>query len=625
MANPFAAAAPPPPVAPGAEREKVRDERPPLDLKLLFRLFRFTRPYRRRRNLLFGLVLLRGSQMPVLAWSIGAIIKGPITAGDTRGTILGAIGFALFALLTQITHIYRQRFALELGEAVVHDLRDTLFRHLQRMPLAFYHRTRLGRIVSRCTSDVEAVRRGVQDVFFVSLVQVAQILVATAFMAFTDFTLFLVVLAMVPVVYAINAYFKDKIGRLSRRVQETLSRVTSNLAESISGMRVTQSFVRQDVNAGFFRSLAAEHSASNLGVARTTAIYLPLLELNTQLFTAVLLAVGGYRVLSPDIAMPIGSLIQFLFLANLAFNPLQSLNNQYQVALSAIAGAERIFALLDAKPDWEDAPDARPLPDLRPAQPGARVEFRDVDFHYQPGRPVLHRVSFLAEPGQTIALVGHTGSGKTTVTSLLAKFHLPVGGEIRIDGHEIRAITSDSLHAQMGLVTQQNFLFTGTVLDNIRFGRPDATDGEVVDVCRRLGCDDILAALPDGYRTVVGERGSGISHGQRQLVCFARALLAAPRILILDEATSAMDTLTESRLQKALETLLAGRTSFVVAHRLSTIVRADRILVLDQGHLAESGRHDELLAADGIYARLYRQFAQAEENGHPPPSTAPSI
>jgi ATP-binding cassette subfamily B protein len=282
-----------------------------------------------------------------------------------------------------------------------------------------------------------------------------------------------------------------------------------------------------------------------------------------------------------------------------------------------MAGAERVFRLIDVKPDWEDDPAATILPDPRPVgavgAAGVRVEFRGVTFGYDPARPVLHDVTFTAEPGQTIALVGHTGSGKSSIINLAAKFYLPTAGELRIDGREIRTLTSRSLHQQMGMVQQQNFLFSGTVLDNIRQSRPEATDEDIREAARRLDCLDILEALPQGLLTEVGERGSALSVGQRQLICFTRALLADPRLVILDEATSSIDALTEARLQKALLELLRGRTSFIVAHRLSTIRHADCVLVLDQGRIIERGSHRELLARGGHYASLYAQFVQIDE------------
>lgn len=585
------------------EDDREPDKRP-LDLRLITRLIRCMRPYAFKRNWLLLMVVLRAIQLPLIAWTIAAVIAGPITKDARLSAILwGAGGLLALALSTQIVFHFRQRLALELGEAVIHDLRQQIYEHLQRMPMSFYNKTKIGRIISRVTSDCEALRVGVQDVLFVSLVGIGQLVVAGALMAYTDWVMFSVVAAMSPILYLLNRYFRRRLSVAYRVVQESMSRVTSTLAESINGIRVTQAYVRERTNAGLFGELMTWHGDNVMRAVRVEGLLLPILELNSQLFIAALLLVGGYRVLAGE--MPPGDLIFFFFLANVFFSPIQILGNQYNQALTAMAGAERVFGLLDRAPEWQDAADAIDLPPIV-----GRVELQNVSFGYDSDRMVLHEINLVAEPGQTIALVGRTGSGKSSIINLIARFYLPQQGQVLIDGHDTRGITGDSLHHQMGLVLQQNFLFTGTILDNIRVGRPTATDIEVIEAVRTLDCLDILELLPAGLQTQVGERGAQLSLGQRQLVCFARAMLADPRIIILDEATSSVDTLTEIRIQRALTRLLAGRTSFVVAHRLSTIRNADQILVLEDGRVTQRGRHRELLAEGGEYALLVQQFAR---------------
>ncbi len=582
----------------------------PLDFRLISRLMTYTQPYAAKRNGLLVMVLIRSIQLPALTWMVAAVIKGPIARDDLRGLAWGAAGFAAPALSTQAVMHFRQRWALELGEAVVADLRLALFAHLQRLPLSWFHRTKVGRTISRMTSDTEDVRVGVQEVLFVSLVQLGQMLVAAAAMIWYDALLFLVVLGLAPIIWLINRQFHRRLSHTLRAMRESFSRVMATLAESVMGVRVVQGFSRQDENARLFAELATDHSRYNTAFLRTHGLFIPLLELNSQVFLAVLLLVGGYRVLGPDSSMDVGDLVGFFFMAGLFFAPVSVLGNQYNQALTAMAGAERLFALLDTDPEWCDPPDAVPLGPLQ-----GRLQFQQVSFGYDPNRLVLEQIDFTVSPGQSVALVGHTGSGKSSILNLVAKFYLPTSGRILIDGHDLAGVRSDSLHRQMGIVLQQNTLFQGTLADNVRVGRPSATDEEVADALRQLNCWDLFANLPHGVATPLGGRGARLSAGQRQLVCFARALVANPRILILDEATSSVDSRTEARLQDALSVLLMGRTSFIVAHRLSTIRHADLVLVLDHGRIVERGRHQQLLDQQGTYQRLYRRFVQLGATG----------
>jgi len=585
--------------------EEREADHAPLSAQLIRRMFTYSRRYAARRNWLFVLTFARGLQLPALAWMIGQTINGPIAGRDLHGIYLHAGFYLLLVLFMVLTLHYRQLFALELGEAVAHDMRLELFQKLNAMPMSFFNKTKFGRIISRMTSDIDSVRVAVQDVAFVVTIQAVQMTVAALLMAWYNWKLFSLMLLLVPGIWVVNQNFRRTVSHRLRKMQETWSRLTSTLAESVGGIRVTQAFVRQEINAGFFRKLVNLHGENNVGVAQASAVFIPLLQMKSQLFLGAVALLSGYGALRWHgwLHMEVGDLVMFFFLANFFFDPVQVIGNQYNQALSAMAGAERYFRLIDFAPEWQDAPTAKPLPPIR-----GRVEFEDVDFEYERGRPVLADIAFVAEPGQTVALVGHTGSGKTTIVGLLQKLYLPTRGRVLVDGHDLLEVTSDSLHAQMGSVQQNNFLFAGSISDNIRFARPDANEAEVRATLRALDCLDLVEGLPGGLETQVGEKSAALSLGQRQVICFARALLADPRIVVLDEATSAIDSVTEARLQRALEILLRGRTAFVVAHRLSTIRKADLVLVMDQGRIVERGTHSTLLAAGGVYAQLHEEF-----------------
>ena len=551
------------------------------------------------------LTTVRSIQLPYLAYVISSVIDGPIAGRSFRGVIIGAGIFAALAAFTQLTFSYRVLYALELGELVVRDMRNAIFAHLQELTASFFNQMKVGRIISRMSSDLEAIRLGVQDIVFMSIVGAGQAVVAAILMFRADRYLFCLLLLMAPIVWALSRYFSKQLLQAQREAQESFSRVTATLAESVTGIRVTQGFVREETNASIFRNLLLDHSRYNMTAARAGAIFLPLLELNSQVFIGLLLVFGGWRVLHHRASL--SAIVEFFFQSTLFFDPIRTLSTQYTQAFTALVGAERVFRLLDTKPDWTDPANATPIRHLR-----GQIEFRNVSFGYNPKRLILHEVSFQAQPGQTIALVGHTGSGKTSITNLITKAYLPTSGALLVDGHDILRIATPSLRRHLGVVQQQNFLFEGSVLDNIRFSRPEAPLSEVIDTARKLDCLDLFETLPDGWDTQVGEAGNALSLGQRQLVCFARALLADPRIFILDEATSSIDAITESRIQASLALLLRGRTSFVIAHRLSTIRQADMILVLHDGRILERGTHSELLAMNGSYHDLYTQFVRAD-------------
>jgi ATP-binding cassette subfamily B protein len=585
--------------------DEEEPDRLPLRWSTIQRLLSFTKPHYRQRNTLLVLCAIRACALPSLAWLVSYIIKNPVTQGDVAATWGWVAVFISSVILADVALYWRIRLAHQIGEAVLRDLRNKLMAHLLTQTLSFFHQRRHGSLISRMISDIEAMRNGIQNNFFITVVSLGQMLAAATVMLWVNPQLFLVLLAIVPCLLLVHGFFRGKILHASRIQQESFSRVTSALAETVQGIRVTQGFAREETNAGIFSRLVHTLANNVVKTASLSALYLPLLELNAQGFLAALVGVGGWMAISYQSA-GIGDLLTFFFLSDLFFSPITIIGTQLSEATLAMAGAERYFRLLDTPPAWKDAPGAAACPPLK-----GKVEFRDVTFSYEAGRPVLHKASFTASPGQVIALVGHTGSGKSTIIGLLAKFQLPDSGQVLLDDLDLNQIQQASLRRQTGFVFQQNFLFAGTIAENVKATRPDASDEEVRQAFRDLDCLDLIESLPQGIHTLVSEKGRGLSLGQQQLVAFGRALMANPRILVLDEATSAVDTITESRLQLALNRLMKGRTSFIVAHRLSTIRKADQVLVLEHGHIVERGTHDTLLAHNGTYARLHRDFLSA--------------
>jgi ABC-type multidrug transport system fused ATPase/permease subunit len=565
-------------------------------------LVRLARPYKARTTLAlitlvaYTLVALLPPYLAKLAVDRG-IRPHDLHALTIIVVVFLASGIAAFALSGAQTY-----FTGWVGERALADLRTQLFTHLQRLSLGFYERNRTGAIVSRITNDVDALDQLVTDGIS-SLVQNTLVLAGTAVVLFVlDWRLALATLAVLPLMAGATAWFRVRSNRAYRRVRERLGLVTATLAEDISGMRVVQSFTREPTSHASFRGVNGRYREANYETVVLNGLYFPAVDVLSSVATAIVLGFGGALVVRGDLT--VGTLLAFtLYLSNF-FDPVQQLSQLYNTFLSATAALDRIIGVLDEEPEIVDAPAAQQLPRIR-----GHVRFEHVRFGYGDLPDVLHDFDLDIPPGTTVALVGHTGAGKSTIAKLLARFYDPRAGRITIDGHDLRGMTQRSLRSQLGIVPQEGFLFAGTVAENIAFGRPDATREEVADAAASVGADGFVSELPEGYETELGERGFRLSLGQRQLVAFARALLADPRILILDEATSSVDIGTERRIERGLRRLLAGRTAFVIAHRLSTIRGADLIVVLDHGRIIEQGTHDELLTSGGLYTSLYGDWA----------------
>jgi ABC-type multidrug transport system fused ATPase/permease subunit len=484
------------------------------------------------------------------------------------------------------------------GQQILYLLSSDMFTHLQRLSLSFYDHTQIGRVMSRLQSDID-VLEGILSSGLLSMMSsvVALVGIIGAMLA-SNAPLALLAFTVLPVMFVIAAFWQRFAQRSFRRTRAAISLVNSTLQENISGMRVIQSLVREDRNHAEFDDLNAYNRDTNVESSRIAAFILPLVEVVAAMAIALVVIYGGWLVAHNE--FQVGMLVTFTLYINRFFDPIRDLSQQYtQLQRSGVA-AERIYQIMSVPIEIKDRPGAQELPPVQ-----GNVEFKDVIFGYNPKRPVLHGLNLRAEVGQTIAIVGPTGAGKSTIAGLITRFYDIQSGAVLIDGHDVRDVTQRSLRSQIGVVPQEPFLFTGTIMENIRYGRLEATPEEVMEAARAVGAHDLIMQLPAGYETLIRERGRNLSVGQRQLISFARALLADPRILILDEATANIDTFTELIVQEGLRRLLHGRTAFVIAHRLSTIKNADNIVVLQSGRIVEQGTHSELLQREGAYATLY--------------------
>ncbi|WP_340007910.1 ABC transporter ATP-binding protein [Paenibacillus sp. FSL K6-0276] len=572
------------------------------DWKQFTRLFSYMKPYAKQMLPLVSIMMILGTitklTVPFLtSLAIDRAIAPKV--GNPSLTLLYSLtaGVIVLYLIQWIAAVYRIKYTNIIGQRVIYDLRSDLFKHIQKLSFNFFDKRPAGSVLVRVTNDINSL----QDLFTNGVVNLmidcVQLLGITIILLLINWKLGLAVMVTVPIMFFISTKLRQKIRIAWQDVRMKNSRINSHLNESIQGIRVTQAYTQERENMNYFDVMNTDSKKSWNKASAMNQAFGPMIEITGGFGTMILFWLGAYLIQSGELT--VGLLVAFSSYVSNFWDPINRLGQMYNQLLVAMASSERIFEYLDEQPAVQDNPGAKPLGTIR-----GDINFNKVVFEYEKGRAALKGIDLDVKAGQSIALVGHTGSGKSTIINLIGRFYDIKSGRITIDGEDIREVTLDSLRRQIGIVLQDTFIFSGTIRDNIRFGRLDATDEEVENAAKAVDAHDFIMKLPGGYETEVEERGSALSMGQRQLLSFARALLANPRILILDEATASIDTETELKIQEALKILLQGRTSFIVAHRLSTIRHADKIVVLDHGEIKEEGTHRELTSRDGVYNGL---------------------